>query len=218
MSGSQVNFFKTVRNAVKHWYLPLIAGIVFVAVGIWVFATPAESYVALSIVFSISFLVNGIFETYFSIANKDELENWGWSLALGIMSLIVGFILILHPSISLTTLPIFVGFVVLYRSIMAVSFSLDLKNYGIIEWGSLMVIGILGILLGFILIWNPVFAGLSLVVWTGLAFIVSGVYSIYFSLKLKKLSELPEKISSQLKTKWQEVQSEIQNEISKISK
>jgi uncharacterized membrane protein HdeD (DUF308 family) len=218
MAKSQINFFKTVRNAVKHWYLPLIAGIIFIVVGIWVFATPAESYVALSIVFSITFLVNGIFETYFSIANKDELENWGWSLALGIMNLIVGVVLLLHPEISMTTLPFFVGFVVLYRSIMAVSFSLDLKNYGILDWGSLMVVGILGILFGFILIWNPVFAGLSLVVWTGLAFIVSGVYSIYFSLKLKKLSDLPEKISSQLKTKWQEVQSEIQNEISKISK
>ena len=210
-----IGFFKAVRNVVKYWYVQFIAGLIFVAVGIWVFMTPAESYLALSILFSISFLVTGLTDTIFSVSNRKELDNWGWTLALGIMNLVIGFILIIRPEISMVTLPFFVGFVVLYRSLMAVSLSFELKNYGIMEWGSLLALGILGVIFAFILLWNPAFAGLSLVVWTALAFITVGIFTIIFSLKLKKLHDIPAKISSTLKTRWEEVQNQIANELDK---
>jgi hypothetical protein len=37
-------------------------------------------------------------------------------------------------------------------------------------------------------LWDPAFAGLSLVVWTAIALITAGIYSIYFSILLKKLA------------------------------
>ena len=106
-----------------------------------------------------------------------------------------------------------VGFVVLYRSIMAISISLELRDYHIMDWGYLFGLGILGALFSFILLFNPGFAGLSLVVWTGLALVIVGIFNIYFSFKLKKLHDLPKTISGQLKDKFNEVKEQIQKEL-----
>jgi len=49
------------------------------------------------------------------------------------------------------------------------------------------VFSVLGILLSFLMIFNPAFGGLSIVLWTGFAFLASGALSIVFALRLRKL-------------------------------
>lgn len=122
------DFFKAVNSTVKHWYLPFILGILFIVLGIYMFTVPTESYVALSAVFAISFLVSGILEIYFSIANNKELEGWGWYLAGGILDFIAGIILWTNPGISMVTLPFFVGFLILFKSIQGLGFAYDIKT------------------------------------------------------------------------------------------
>lgn len=210
------SFLKVIVNSIKHWYLPLIAGIIFIGVGIYVFAQPATAYVALSIVFSISFLVIGISDIAFAIANREEMEGWGWDLAMGILTLLIGILLIVHPEISMLTLPFFVGFVLLFRSIMAIGVSLELKKYYINDWGYLLAIGILGIIFSFILLFNPGFAGLTVTFWTAITFIVIGAYSIFLSVKLKKLHDLPKTISNDLKDKFNQVKNEIAAKLNEV--
>lgn len=206
-------FFKTVNEAIKYWYIPLIVGLLFISVGIWVLSTPIQSYLGLSLLFSLSFLMSGVIEIIFAISNRKKLDNWGWTLAIGILNVLVGILLFVTPSISITTLPYYVGFVVLFRSLSAISMSIELKNYGILEWGNLLAIGIVGTVLAFVLLWNPLFAGLSLVVWTALAFITLGGIGIYLSVKLKKIHDIPTQISSDLKNEFIKIQKDIQTEI-----
>ena len=186
---------KTVKSTIKHWYLPLIVGLMFVAVGLFTMFKPLESYLGLAWLFIISFIVSGIFEMYFAIANKDELDHWGWELVNGIFGLIIGIVMFLNPELSIVTLPIYIGFIVLFRSIMAISSSIELKKYGVLDWGNIMGIGILGTIFAFILLWNPLFAGFTLVVWTGIAFMTIGGYGIYFSVKLKKLKNISDEVA-----------------------
>ena len=184
------SLFKTVKNGISHWYLLLIAGLIFIAVGIWVFFTPVSSYLALALIFSVSFLISGIAEIVFAVSNRKELDSWGWKLAFGMLSILIGMLLLSKPLITIATLPLYVGFVALFRSIMAISFSIELKSYGIKNWGSLLFLGILGIIFSYILIWNPLFAGLTLIYWTGLALITLGIFSISFSIQLNKLHKM----------------------------
>ena len=206
-------FIKIVRSSVKHWYLPLISGLILVGMGIFTFNHQLASFVALSFLFSLSFLLSGASEIIFSISNKNEMDNWGWTLAFGILTFLLGLLLIMNPSISMTTLPLYIGFIMLFRSIMGISYALELKNYGVLDWGNLMSIGILGVLFSLILIWDPVFAGYSIVLWTGLALIAGGVFTVYLSLKLKKLKNISGRISKELKEKYNAIKEEIQNEL-----
>lgn len=178
---------KSIKDTIKHWYLPLILGIIFIAIGVWAIVTPEATYLSLALLFSVSFLVIGILEIISSISFRKQLDGWGWLLTSGILGLILGVILIIHPQISIITLPLFVGFLVLYRSIMAIAWSIEMKKYKISEWGWLLFTGILGVIFSFILMWNPFFAGLTVAVFTGIALITVGIFHIYFSIGLKKL-------------------------------
>jgi len=64
--------YKTIENAIKHWYLPLIVGVLLIVLGIWTFTTPLESYIMLSIVFAVGFFLSGIFEMIFALPNKHK--------------------------------------------------------------------------------------------------------------------------------------------------
>ncbi len=207
------DFLKTITNAVKHWYIPLLVGILFAGVGIYTLLSPLEAYLTLSILFSLSFLFSGLSEIIFSVSNRKEIDNWGWTLTFGIVTALFGLLLLIKPHISVTTLPFYVGVVVLFRSITGIAYALDLKKYGLLEWGSLMIVAVLGMLLSFILIWNPVFAGLTIVMWTGLALILGGIYSIYLSFKLKKLNSMSKKVPQELKEKYEKIKREIQDEL-----
>ncbi|MDO6759791.1 HdeD family acid-resistance protein [Tamlana sp. 2_MG-2023] len=203
------------HKTIKYWYIPLIIGLIFIGVGIYTFMSPVTSYLTLALLFSLSFLCSGIIEIIFAISNRNEIDNWGWSLIFGIITSIFGVLLLINPEISIMTLPFYVGFLILFRSVGSISYALDLKNYGDLSWGNLMVFGVLGIIFSFILLWNPLFAGLNVVIWTGVSFLSLGIYSVIFSFKLKKLKDSPNKISDELKQQYESVKNSIQTEMNK---
>ena len=188
--------YKTIESAIKHWYLPLIVGVLLIVLGIWTLTTPLESYLMLSIVFAVGFFLSGVFEMIFALTNKHK--SWGWSLALGILSIIIGLLLIMNPAISMVTLLFYVGFMLLFHSILGISSAYEMRRYGIMDWGWLMLVAVLGMIFSFIMLWNPIFAGLNIVVWTGIAFLVTGIYMIYFSTRLNKLNKLLKKMKKEL--------------------
>lgn len=187
------NFIKKAENATKHWYLSLILGILFIGVGIWVLRTPLASYLTLSILFSVTIFISGISEIIYSVSNRKVMDNWGWVLAGGIIDLLFGLWLMASPALSLTILPYVVGFMLMYRSMISIGIAFDLKDFEDSGWGWLLVLGILGMLFSFFLFWNPMFSGLTIVIWTGLSFITLGVYRIILAFKLKQLHTLSKK-------------------------
>jgi uncharacterized membrane protein HdeD (DUF308 family) len=208
-------FLKTIKNSIKYWYLHLISGILFIGAGVYAFASPVASYLALAILFSITFLLSGVSEIVFSISNRNEIDNWGWNLTLGIFTFIVGLVLYARPQISMATLPFFVGFLILFRSMLGISFSLDLKNYGAPNWGYLLFVSIFGVILSAIMIWNPLFGGLTIVIWTAIILITSGVVSVYLAFKLKQIKDSHAELPQELKERFESVQKEMMEELKK---
>jgi uncharacterized membrane protein HdeD (DUF308 family) len=178
-----------IQGIARNWYWELIMGILFIAVGVWVFMTPVSSYVALSIFFAVTFLVTGIMQISFAVSNRKHMEGWGWSLAGGIVDTLVGLLLVSTPAFSMAVLPFYIGFALLFRSSLAIGLSFDLGKWRVPDWGWLLLIGIVGVILAFIMIWNPVFAGLTIVAYTAMAFLAIGIFQVYLSFRLKKLNK-----------------------------
>ncbi len=203
------NLINAITNTIKHWYVPLIFGIIFLVAGIYIFTVPLEAYVTLSVLFSISFISSGLLEIFFSINNSKTLSGWGWYLVGGLLTLGMGVYLMVYPAISMAMLPFVVGFTVLFRSIQLLGFALDLKELGILKWGNLAVASVLGIVFSFLLLANPIFSGMSLVVVTALSFIFSGIASIVLAFNLKKVKDFPETLDNELKSKIEKLKEEI---------
>ncbi|EAZ81410.1 HdeD family acid-resistance protein [Algoriphagus machipongonensis] len=190
--------FKTIQKALKHWYLLTVIGVLFILLGVYVFQTPMASYLVLATLFSLSFLASGLSELTFAFGNRKTLDHWGWFLASGLISTLIGALLLTNPALSMATLPLYVGFGVMFKSIAGISFALSLKDHGD-EYQTLLYLAIGGMILSFILIWNPSIIGMTLVTLTALIFVLLGVVAILFSLKLKKLHDLPNKLKEKIK-------------------
>lgn len=204
-------FYKSIKESIKYWWILLLIGLLFIGLGVYCFVNPLASYAALSLVFSISFLFSGISEIIFSIANKDEIDSWGWTLAYGIVTTIVGFLLVVNPVLSLEVFAYYVGFLILFRSISGISHSFDLKNYGVKDWGFSLFISIISLILAIILLWTPQLAGLTAVVWLGMAVITSGLFAVFLSFQLKRIKDLPDNLSEDLKRRYAQIKQEIED-------
>lgn len=186
MSG----LLKEVKRTVKNWWLFLVLGVLLIIGGIYVLTTPAESYVTLAIFFSVLIFVNGIFDVVFAISNHKIIQGWGWHLAGGVLEIVLGVVLMSHPGISMATLPLILGFWLIYGATSTISGAFDLKSYQIKGWGWPMALGILLLIFGFIVIADPVFGSGSVLMFTSLAIISYGVSYVIFGIQLKKIKNV----------------------------
>lgn len=201
-------FFKAIRNTVKHWYIPAIIGVLLVLLGGYLFTVPEATYMTLVTLFSISFLTIGILEVYFSFRNKDELEGWGWYMASGLFTTVLGVILLTRPYLAAVTLAFFIGFGLLFRSFQGIGFAFELKNYGISKWKNLLIVSILGVIFSVILIVNPVILGISIAVLTAFSFLFAGITGIILAFQLKRLKSLAAKIDEDMKGRIEDLRQE----------
>ena len=203
--------FKSVRSAVKHWYAPLISGIILIGAGILAFIFGKATFLTLTLVFSISFLLSGIAETVFSIVNRKSIDSWGWSLAFGLINLIFGVLLLANFYVTMLVFPFFIGFAFLFRSIGGIGQSLNLKKQGISNWSWLLAFAILGMLFSIMLVLNPLFAGITIVVLTGVVLIIGGIFSISLSVLLKKMNKFSHKVKEHVQEIKERVQEHFEN-------
>ena len=109
--------------AVKNWWMSLLLGLLYIAVALCLLFAPVSSYVALSVIFSISILVSGILEIFFAAGNKRTISSWGWYLAGGIIDLLIGIYLVFYPLVSMELIPFIVAFWLMFRGFTLCGYS-----------------------------------------------------------------------------------------------
>ena len=175
----------TIKNGIKNWWWFLIMGIMSLVAGAAIFAKPAESYITLSVLFSIIMASTGFSQIVFSISERRYLKNWGWTLVSGILDFALGTYLMIYPAITMATLPFIVGFYLLFRAIYLIGASIELSSIGIKGWGWLLTGRVELLALGFLTLYYPAVGAIGIVACSGYAFIVSGIFSIVLAFQLK---------------------------------
>jgi hypothetical protein len=101
--------------------------------------------------------------------------------------------LLMHPTLTMATLPYIVGFYLIFRAIYIIGTSIDFNYLGVTGWGWLLVGGIVLFALGILTLLHPAVGAAGIVGASGTAFIVSGILSIVLAFQLKNLKSLIEK-------------------------
>jgi len=179
-----------IEKSIKHWYAPLFSGIIFIGAGILAFIFGKATFLTLTVLFSLSFLLSGILEVIFSIANRKEMKHWGWSLTLGSISVVFGVLLLANLVASMFALVLFVGLAFLLRSTGGIILSIDLKKLHYSKWRVLLALSILGVLFAFILLTNPLITSTLTVILAGIMLILGGVFCISFSVLMRHLNKI----------------------------
>lgn len=179
--------FNVIGYDTRYWWLLRSGGILFIGLGLWIIFSPQKTYLFLSLLLSIGMLSTGLFEAFFSLFNCRKIRDWGWIFSGGIIDLLLGIYLLNYPMLSMVLMPLVIGIWMLFRGFMTVSSPISLKALGIKDWVWLLVTGKILVLPSLMILISPFVTFLNMVVITGIAFLLSGVYRIYFSQQLRKL-------------------------------
>ena len=177
---------KTGNRSFPYWFVPILFGIIFVLIGLWVLLAPVESYTFITKLIGVILLVSGTTQLIFSVSNREHIPGWGFSLFGGLMDLAIGVILILNPGFLLKIIAIFVGIWLLVSGINMLVQAVDSRKKGGGFWKWEMGVGAFYILLAIIFLWHPMVLGLTIAIWTALAFITLGVFRILLTVRMKK--------------------------------
>jgi uncharacterized membrane protein HdeD (DUF308 family) len=208
-----MSVLQEIKTSINNWWIYLVLGILLLLGSFYVFSVPEGSYITLSMFFAAFILVDGISTIALSISNRNTLEGWGWQLASGIISTLIGIGLFNHPGLTMTILPVFVGFWVVMKGSMIIGLSMDLKSYKTPNWGWVLILGILNTLLGMLMIFNPVFGASMILIFTAISMFTMGFTMIIVSFRLRRFKKKIEIIKDTSKDKLEEVKLSIENYI-----
>lgn len=169
----------SIDRSIRHWWVFLLRGILFILIGAYMIASPATGFVALGFFFGLIIFVTGIAELL-RVASDKSSANRGLHLALGIIDVILGVVFMVHIAAGVAILRIIVGLWFLFRGISLISFSRHLRT----TW-LLMLGGIVTAIFGLMIIFNVVFGSLTLVFFMAFAFIIMGVFNAWLGYNMK---------------------------------
>lgn len=120
--------FNEIQHSVKNWWTSLLLGIVYIIVALWLMFSPVSTYVALSIIFSVSMLISGILEIIFALSNRKGVPSWGWYMAFGILAILCSLLILWQPAIGALYAVYMISFAFLIIGLFRVMLSFELKN------------------------------------------------------------------------------------------
>lgn len=180
--------YNVIGYDMRYWWNTFLSGILFIGLGLWIVISSEKSYLFLSLLLALGLFTTGLFETLFSFFNRKAIKDWGWIFIGGLIDFVLGLYLLSYPLLTMVLMPVVLGLWMLFRSFMTVSSPVDLKAVGLWDWIWLLVTSVLLILPSLIIVVNPFFGLINIVLYTGIAFIVTGIFRIYFSQQLRKLN------------------------------
>ena len=159
-----------------------LMGIIFILVSLVSFRDPQSSLLAIVYVFAISAILKGIFELFFR-RKIHEFTNQKSTLliVLGIFDLLVGIFFLFNISAGLVALPFVFDVWFLFDSIVGLMtagiYRIESTGY---YWFH-VVINVIGVILGFMLLFNQLTSALTLAFLVGFYFMMAGISLIAYS-------------------------------------
>ena len=168
----------------KHWWSPLILGIILLALGIVILLFPQVSYLTMSVLFGIVIALSGIM--YLIMGFSRKMKGRAWLIISGLIELALGLILTFSPAISAIALPYFLGFWLLYKGFALFGLGSSYSSRKGSSWGLTVFSAFMLILCGLIILLQPLIFGMEAVIlWTGISMIIGGCTCLNLGFKLR---------------------------------
>ena len=151
------------------WWLLVLVGVLSVVAGVIILFKPSDSLATLAVVAGIFVLIDGIMELIASLSR--QTQNRGLVALLGVLSAIVGILLIRHPIAGVAAIALFIGIWLVAVGVvrLAVAFE-DPRNR---TWN--LVVAALELLAGIVIVASPDIGLATLALLVGIGFILNGV-------------------------------------------
>ncbi len=170
------------------WWMILLQGIVLILFGIFAMVWPGLTLAILAVAFALLLLVQGVVDIIVGVMGFSKRSLWFLTLLAGVLQVGLGVFLLRHSLVTLATFIALVGLALIVQGVFRVITAFE-SNYDGGEKFLLVTIGVLGVVVGAIVLANPVSGGLAFVWALGLYGVVVGAISVAMGLSIRSKLE-----------------------------
>jgi uncharacterized membrane protein HdeD (DUF308 family) len=168
------------------WWAMVLRGIAGIVFGVLAFMWPHITLTVLVFLFGAYALVDGAFSIVAGIKSYGEYKRWWLLLIEGVLSVLAGAFAFFVPAMTALILLILIASWAIVTGILEIAAAIQLRKVITGEW-LLALSGVLSVLFGALLLYNPVRGALAVVWLIGAYSIVFGILLIAFGIKLRAL-------------------------------
>lgn len=185
MAWQPIEVRQASEAARRVWPLLVVRGALMAVFGIATLVWPALTAVVLISVFGAYAIVDGIITLGYGFTRRRSGRGGnGWMLQGGI-AVVAGLIALFWPAATASVVLFLLGFWALLIGVVIAAIGLQLRRTAPRFWWAPLALGVLGIVLGLVMIFEPAEALLGLAVLLGILTLVSGGLLVAGGLRLR---------------------------------
>ena len=189
------DIFKRTTNSI------IYSSIIACIIGLIMIINPSMSMKTIGMITSIYIILHGIVLIALDITTSDYYVPFE-GMASGILSIILGIILLGKPEILSTAFTIAIGVWIALSSINSIKMAISLRKEEA-PWFLLLILGLVDLIIGIVVVFNPFEASLSITVFAGIMIIIHSIINIVAMVIIKKNMK---KISKVLENKLKAIE------------
>jgi uncharacterized membrane protein HdeD (DUF308 family) len=183
------------KQIFRKWWVILIQGILLIILSFFIFNNPVAVLAGLSVWVGLLVLAIGVIGIS-SWLMAEKFERDGVSLAWGIVSVIVGILMIKNLIATMVTISVLFGLWMLITGIWLSKNGWSLKDKSSLGW-ALVIIGVFSIIAGVMMIFNVGVGATGISILLGLQVLLAGIAFVIFSFAKKNMAEkITERVSN----------------------
>ena len=176
------------KEAMKHWRLIQIKGIILVILSFILFGHPVGALLGLALFIGITLMVTGLLLIVAALSNRKADDQWGWKLTEGIVDLLFALMLLSNPAVTVAVFPFLVGFWMIFYGIMLFTGSFTAKKAGDSSWWLNLIGGALTVIVGYIIMTDIITGAITFIFFLGTGFLLFGLVNISVAFRMRELN------------------------------
>lgn len=157
----------------KFMWISLGFSVMFLIMGIVLLVYPSVSLKVIANFVSVLMLVCGAL-LVLDYKSRILLTSF---VSFGVLLIVMGIVLLFHPNVVITLIPIMVGIYIITNAVVSIQISLELRRYNSSYMGVLLL-SILSLVCGFCMIAYPQSGAVALALYLGIALVVYSVSAL----------------------------------------
>jgi uncharacterized membrane protein HdeD (DUF308 family) len=168
----------------RSWWIVLLYGVVAVVFGLIAILQPLSAATALAWAIGVMALVEGLISLFAVFGNSGVPR--GWLLLYAVVSLGFGVLALLNPLATASVLILLLAVWLIVAGLYRIVFAIRVRRHIRGEW-LLILSGLLAIVLGALMVANPIAGVAVTTLWIGIGSLIYGVLQIVVAFRLRRL-------------------------------
>ena len=185
----------------------IILSIILLVFGLFMYTNPISTINVMMIVFGVILVLDGLVHLVSYFAIKDEYRFFSSELVQAIIYIILGFLLMLNYYNISYLLPIVLGIWIVVESLFKLQIALNIRDIYDSHWGLLLGMSIITVLLGAVILFNPVQSLALLTRICGVVLMIAEVISIFEGFSIISRVGKIKKVENEIKKEYKNIKS-----------